>query len=75
MSILSLIALKPVFFLALKSAPRTTIRLAQRTYNLLSAAAAERSRSVSTVYLTAMGMDHHHFSAADGRDREREQNY
>ncbi|HVO00728.1 MAG TPA: hypothetical protein VMT54_00930 [Candidatus Cybelea sp.] len=72
MSIMSLIALKPVVFLTLRSARRSAIRVGHWYCNLLADAALERGRAVTSAYLTAMGIDANYLSAEDGRRRERD---
>ena len=72
MSILSLVALKPVVLLTLRSVGRSAIRFGQLSASLLCDAAQERGRAVTCTYLTAMGIDAGFLSAGDDQRRERD---
>ena len=72
MSILSLVALKPVAVLTLRSVHRFAIRFGRCCGSLLADAALERGRAVTCAYLMAMGIDADYLSAGDGRRRERD---
>ena len=72
MSILSLVALKPVAVLMLRSVGRSAIRVGRCCGGLLADAALERGRAVTCAYLMAMGIDANYLSAGDGRRRERD---
>ena len=72
MSILSLVALKPVVLLTLRSVGRVAIGFGRCCGSLLCDAAQERGRAVTCTYLTAMGIDAGFLSAGDGRRRARD---
>ena len=70
MSILPLVALKPVILLTLRSAPRPAIRLARLACNLLADAALARGQAVTSTYLTAIGFPSQDLWAEERRRRE-----
>jgi hypothetical protein len=72
MSTPSVIALKPIVFLMLRSAHRSAIRFGRSCCNLLADAALERGRAVTCAYLTAMGIDANFPSRGECRRGERE---